>query len=454
MSARKFVSICALFMCLASAAFGQSLLDTTIVPLTVDEGFPLHVTLTEKFRFKVNEPVHGKVIDPVYAFDREVVPSGAEVIGKVTGFRKVGKWKRISTVLNGDFTPIREPEITFDTLVLPGGNRIPIETFVVPGAEEIVGLDAEKHRTGKGLTNALVSTSNKPAKELLKNLLWGLAPYHPQNLPVGTRLNAVLLEPLHFGVAVFEKGALDEIGSQPPAGCIASVRLITPLDSRVTAPGALVQAQLTEPLFSSDHRLIFPAGSMLHGKVLEVKPARARHHHGQLTCHFTTIEPPASLTSSPSTAQEVEGSLAGIGVAHDMKNLRITGKDALRIVESKKRFIGPAWAFVKAGRSVGASADSFDDALLGAYRGKFLRQVVGKDSSSFGLPGSITGAMVPPVGIGLGFFGAARSVYSNFLGRGKDIVLPADTFIQVRLTNANPAEPVEATPVQEEIHVP
>src|SRR5262249_10720736 len=192
--------------------------------------------------------------------------------------------------------------------------------------------------------------------------------------PVGTRLNAVLLEPLDFGAAVFEKGALDEFGSQPPAGSIASVRLITPLNSRVTAPGASVRAQLTEPLFTSEHRLIFPAGSVLLGEVSEVNPARSRHHHGRLMFRFTTIEPPALFTSISLPAQEVDGSPVSIAVARDMKNLHITERDGLRIIESKKRFIGPAWAFVKAGRSISATADSFDEALLGAYRGKFLKR--------------------------------------------------------------------------------
>jgi hypothetical protein len=41
--------------------------------------------------------------------------------------------------------------------------------------------------------------------------------------------------------------------------------------------------------------------------------------------------------------------------------------------------------------------------------------------------------MIPPVGIGLAFFGAGRSVYSNFLGKGHEISLPADTLMEFRL---------------------
>src|SRR5215468_4641538 len=126
MFARKFVISCALLVCLAGVVSAQSLSGPTIVPLTVDQGFPLQVILTQKLRFKENEPVHAKIIEPVYAFDREVVPSGTEVVGRITGFQKAGKWKRISTLLGGDFTPVRQPQITFHTLVLPGGMPISI----------------------------------------------------------------------------------------------------------------------------------------------------------------------------------------------------------------------------------------------------------------------------------------------------------------------------------------
>ena len=60
--------------------------------------------------------MHARIVEPVYAFDREVIPAGTEVEGRIVGFQKVGKWKRISTMLGGDFTPLREPQITFQAL--------------------------------------------------------------------------------------------------------------------------------------------------------------------------------------------------------------------------------------------------------------------------------------------------------------------------------------------------
>jgi hypothetical protein len=421
----KFVTACTLFVCLSGSAFAQSSADTTIVPLIVDKGVPLQMLLTEKVPYKEGAPVHAKLTEPVYAFDREVIPSGTEVEGTITGFRKGGTWSRVSALLSGDFTPVREPEIEFRTLVLADGTRIPVETSVGAGTEKVAGS------AGKQLT----STIKKPGKEQLKNWLWGMSPYHPQYLPAGMHLNAVLNTPLDFGTAVLRNGELEEMGSQPPVNSITSVRMLTALNSKTAKPGMPIEAITTQPLFSPSHRLIFPVGSKLRGQVTEVTQARKLHHNGQLAFNFTSVVPPDSLTSGAVQVRQVDGSLVSLQVTHDMRHLRIGADGSTRIAESKKRFIAPAWSFIKAERSINHSANSFETALLGAYRGKFLKQVTGSDPG-FGLPAGISGAMMPPVGMAFGFYGAARSVYTNFLKRGKDIDIPENTPMEIRLEKA------------------
>src|SRR5262245_6987153 len=114
---RKFFCICTLQVCLAGAAFSQSAADPTVVPLVVDKGLALQLLLTEKLEFKESNSVHARLVEPVYSFDREVIPAGTEVEGSIIGFEKAGKWKRISSMLGGDFTPLSEPQIAFHTLV-------------------------------------------------------------------------------------------------------------------------------------------------------------------------------------------------------------------------------------------------------------------------------------------------------------------------------------------------
>src|SRR3954469_20096769 len=95
---RKFLILTALCVFLTGTALAQNadIHGIAIVPLTVDKGFPLKLVLTDKLRAKLNEPVHAKVVEPVYAFDRQVVPAGTEVLGRVTRLEPVGKWKRVS----------------------------------------------------------------------------------------------------------------------------------------------------------------------------------------------------------------------------------------------------------------------------------------------------------------------------------------------------------------------
>src|SRR5450756_1381344 len=77
---------------------------------------------------------------PVYAFDRIVVPVGSEIIGKVTKIETLSGGKRTQAALNADFTPRRKVEIGFDELVLGDGRRFPLHTSVTPGSGQVIEL--------------------------------------------------------------------------------------------------------------------------------------------------------------------------------------------------------------------------------------------------------------------------------------------------------------------------
>jgi hypothetical protein len=50
-----------------------------------------------------------------------------------------------------------------------------------------------------------------------------------------------------------------------------------------------------------------------------------------------------------------------------------------------------------------------------------------------GVIGAAVGQVTRPVGIALGAYGAARTMYRNVLGKGREVTFAADTPIQVRL---------------------
>ena len=425
---RKLLVISTIVLCLSGTALAQSfeVPRVAVVHLVVDKGVPLQIVLTEKVHFKLNEAVRGRIVEPIYAFDREVIPSGTEVLGKVTGLHSVGKWKRVSSMLGGDFTPLRDPEITFDTLVLADGKEIPIQTAVVSRGNLLV-------RFSKGQTRTFTAGVRQPAKELVHGMLWGLLPYHPQFTPTGTTYKATLVEPLEFGNLLLGTKTLNRIGSEPAAGSVIYARLITPLDSKATKRGASVQAVLTYPLYSAEHALIFPAGSRLEGEVAEVRAAGFLKHGGELGVQFTRIEPPISIMSSISQARDIQGRLVGVEVPFDVNQLHISTDGIAQIGRSNQRFLAPAFALTGAAPMLfSAGSAGFGAAFAETYSSSMFSRMFG-GSTGLGLPAGITGLMVPPVGVALGAYGLAYAVYANILGRGKNISLPIGSSIEVRL---------------------
>lgn len=420
---RKVLTHSVVFVSLTVGAFAQSRL--AVVPLTVDKGFPMEVVLTEKLHVKLNEPVHGKIVDPIYAFDREVIPYGTEILGKVTGLRPVSKWKRMSSMLGGDFTPLHDPEITFDTLVLADGRRIPIQTSVVSRGNLLV-------RYTKGQSRTFTSTVQQPGNEMLHNVLWSLSPYHPQYTATGTSYKATLLEPVDFGNLLVGTKTLNGIGSEPPAGSIMYARLMTALDSKKTKPGTAVEAILTSPLYGADHSLSFPAGSRLHGEVAGAHAAGFMNHGGELAIKFTTIEPPISIMTSASQMKEIEGRMVGVQAPINLDQLRIDRDGVAQVAHTNQRFLAPVFALAGAAPMLLNTASSFPTAFGEAYGTSFFSRALG-GSTGLGLPGGVTGLMFPTVGLGLGAYGVGYAVYTNILGRGKNLILPADTTIEVRV---------------------
>src|SRR5437868_5509496 len=62
------------------------------IPLTVPAGTPLKVALEKELRVRrVGQELRGKLTEPVYAFDKLVVPAGTELVGKVAAIEGVSK---------------------------------------------------------------------------------------------------------------------------------------------------------------------------------------------------------------------------------------------------------------------------------------------------------------------------------------------------------------------------
>ena len=108
---------------------------------------------------KVGQSVHGRVAEPVYAFDKLVVPVGTRGYGPDHSPRKLFlAGKRTLDALNADFSPPRKVQIEFDDLKLIDGRHIPIHTTVTPGSGQVIqfvtAADDEKKKGVKSAASA------------------------------------------------------------------------------------------------------------------------------------------------------------------------------------------------------------------------------------------------------------------------------------------------------------
>ena len=310
--------------------------------------------MTNKLRFKLSEPVRARITEPVFAFDREVMPSGTEVTGKIIGFDRPSRWTRAFSLMSGNFTPLRQPRIEFDRVLLKDGADLAIDTDVTPGTENVVRFTDKQAppktrvQTAKELARqqiearkrAVIDAIKGPGKmDKLKEKLWSMLPYHPESMPAGTRFTATLKKPLDFGTAQLQPSEWNPASSLSLAGDVVNAVLMTALDSQTAQHEMAVEASLSRPVFSADNHLIFPEGSRLVGTVVQARPARHWHRSGKLAFMFTRIDAPASSEAAAPSTQQVEGRLESVGVSDAAGNVRLDEEGGATVADSKKRFI-------------------------------------------------------------------------------------------------------------------
>jgi hypothetical protein len=178
-----------------------------------------------------------------------------------------------------------------------------------------------------------------------------------------------------------------------------------------------VEAVVTRPLFSTDHRLLIPEGSRLLGDVVEARPARRLHRNGKLLFVFRQIKLPGNM-------QSIQGYLEGVE-ADFAKHLALDSEGATRARSPKTRFIFPAIAVAVAGLSFHQdyNAQGVPDQDIG---GRAESGAVG-----LGLIGTLLAQASRTLASSIAIAGAGFSVYSTFIARGEDVVLPAKMRVSV-----------------------
>lgn len=412
------------------------------IPLAVPKGTAVQVVLDREVRIqKVGQSVHGRVAEPVYAFDKLVVPVGTAVTGQITQLERVSGGRRTLDALNADFTPPRKVQIKFDDLELIDGRHIPIQTNVTRGSGQVIQFvtaSGEKKKGVKGAASEKADQAKEDAKRQWDNAMkqvhepgkmhkfirYGVAqlPVRPQYIDAGTVYFAELEEPLDFGNEPLTPEVAASINAPPPPGSSVHVRLMTGLSSATTQKGEEVEAVLSQPLFDGN-RLVLPQGSRLKGSVVQVRPARRLSRNGQLRMVFH------ELILADGLEQKLEASLEGIqsGKGQDVK---LDSEGGTEVNSPKARYlttgVAVALAFV--------SARGDPDARNGDVSGNTNSRVAG-GAGGFKLVGIVMGVFVhsQPFGMAMGAYGASMSVYSHFIARGRDLVFPKNTAMEIAI---------------------
>jgi len=435
------------------------------IELVVPVGRPLRVVLDRTVTVKsIGQPITGTLVEPVYAYDRIVLPAGAHVTGHVAALEGAPRLTRLRAMLGGDFSSKRHPVLQFDSIVVDD-RSIPIHTAVGNGVvrmrrqiargtepPEADGTIARaRQKVGEKARDAIAAAKEKASETIaaikepgkgqrLKEMAIDRLPYHPQFLRKGTVFNAELQAPLTFGMTT--AATLAPAGTKPAPASILKARLLTALDSAKTPRGTALEAVVTEPVFSADHQLIFPEGTRLMGEVTFAREARRLHRNGQLRFLFERVEPPTRDVMPMLAALHAVDVGSGDHVALDEEG-------GASVTNSKARFIPPALAILALQGSLdgpehhGFDGDADDAGASVTQSAVDANNVGGRGVGGFlgfGLIGVGLSQLSHPLAIGFAVAGVARTVYTNVIGKGQELRFAADTPIQVQLAPRPAAE--------------
>src|SRR4051812_8883440 len=434
--ARVVRFLCRVGFCLAVAlpAAGQR------IPLVVPAGTPLSVQLEKRLRLQgVGQPVAGRVVEPVFAFQKEVIPAGSELTGHVVRLQPVSTPRRVKAVLHGDLTPLHEALIQFDQLRFRDGRTRRVQTeiatrlgLVVPFESRSpartkhswIGTTEESARGALGNARQQIAAAlHSPQKwERLQEKASARLPYHPQFLPAQTRFSVPLREPLAFGTDRLTAPELARLGLPPP-DTVVTARLLTEVHSQA-AVGSPVEAVVSAPVYTAGRQLLVPEGTRLLGRVTQAQPAAWFRRGGQLRLQFQQMELPAPVARGK--RQRTMEAIVVQGAATRPVRIQVDEEGGMKTVEPRTRFLAPALQIFLGIPALDEANNS--PSLPNANRA--VRALAG--ASGLGLVGSLAAQFSAEAAAGLGYYGAAWSVFNHVITPGHNVLLAPGTPLQIR----------------------
>jgi len=435
---RRFASVLSLLLLPFSAVCQTSSID-------LPAGTPLPVQIEDHLPMRVGQPIRAQLIYPVYAGETLVLPAKTTVNGTVTALRS-NHSRRVSARLRADFTPFYTPIVRFTDITLADGSTLPITTATATDGAPIYRLVAPPpHKGGfihqqwdnglQILRDRLAIITGPDKKDRLVQLLYSQLPYHPQRIEKNTAWTVETSAPLSVSPQATAVATADPPPATPKddttTSWIIQAYLGEQLSSASSKSGQEIKATVAEPIYNPDHTVAVPQGATMIGAVTQAKPARLFGRAGALHFDFRQLVLPTGTT------QNVQASLTGADSAAGQK-LALDSEGQVKPKPQDKLLV-PFILLTLAARPL--DHDHGDD------------NAFGKDalaSNSLGVIGFIVGTAAGQrnIAAGIGYYGAAISIYERWIKRGREVSFARDTrlVLQTRPRSSVVIHPDLATP--------
>jgi hypothetical protein len=449
------IALTALFAASVATSTGAALAQDLAPQLAerIPAGVPLRVELDKSYPMKVGTQIQGHLTEPVYLIDHVAVPANSRVYGTITAKHPVSRQVRTAAMFNGDLTPLKNADVSFNTLETPDGRHFDIQTDTTERTAKVVRMAAPEDAPRRSLTQKIaaafrwtkretVAAFKQPNKmDTAKQALYAQIPLHPQELWAGTQYDAELKQPVELtgqtAPAPVQAANLDELKLTGDL----EARLVDPVDSATATPGMPVEAVLVEPLFENDPnaavvptdlaetatkttpatpatttpnrgKLLLPEGTHLIGSVVEAKPAGMFGHNGSLRLTFRKAELPEG------DERVVHGRVIAVeSVRSDRVQIDEEGQIK---ANGSNHFLAP----ITLG-SLAAVSDSTGAGLLKeAMTGNGLDLMTRAIGTGLGNAGLITG---------FGYYEVGKVVFDTWIARGHEVTFAKNTRLEIEL---------------------
>ena len=370
--------------------------------VTVQPGKILCIRMESRAKMHIGAGVSGILAETVYVRDQIAIATGTKFVGHVVDLADGPAATRVKAMMDGDFTPPHEAVVQFDYVVASDGRWLPIHTrfaFCIPGEKDVSSAGSEKE--------SILEPFREPDKlQRIGDAMLAKLPYHPQHISRGDVFHAELDTPLD----VISQGA-----AKPEPDALLAVQLLTPLDTKTTEIDEPIDAVVSAPYFTPDGQLLLPEGTKLTGRVTEVRSAGMLIHAGKLRFHVNAAHLPDG------TSMALNAEVSGIESSRG-DHMKVDPEGQMSTSSSKLGMAGAGLKVISPARS---AADPTVEKTV------FARASAGM--SGFGALGSVAAQVSPATATGFGAYGAAKAIYWNFIGPGKNVVLPVGTRVLMRL---------------------